>query len=99
MVVNVLNFLSLKELHDKCYRNRQHLTLDNRGKTYINKCGCFSCIRIFQADEILRYADGGETILCPYCTIDSVIVETKDIKVNLPILNRLYLHYFKSLEN
>lgn len=42
-----------------------------------NVCGCFSCKKIFQPNEIFNWCDEdnpkGSTALCPICYIDAVI--------------------------
>ena len=38
-------------------------------------CGCFYCCRLFSNKDapIEEWIDGGETALCPFCGIDSVL--------------------------
>lgn len=36
-------------------------------------CGCFFCLRTFRPWEIAAWTDEGDTALCPFCRIDSVI--------------------------
>lgn len=38
-----------------------------------NNAGCFKCLKIFPTNEVKDYTDNGETVLCPYCGIDSVV--------------------------
>jgi hypothetical protein len=38
-----------------------------------SQCGCFYCEKIFNPIEIVDWTDGGQTAICPYCGIDSVI--------------------------
>ena len=58
------------------------------------KCGCFSCGRIFDATEVEDYIDDGETALCPYCGVDSVIGDASGIELNPKLLNELNKMYF-----
>ena len=58
------------------------------------KCGCFSCGRIFDATEVEDYIDGGETALCPYCDVESVVGDASGIELNLIVLNELNKMYF-----
>ena len=37
------------------------------------ECGCFYCLKKFPPSEIKSWADKGETPLCPYCGMDSVL--------------------------
>ena len=41
-----------------------------------NRCYCFHCTRALSPAEITRYADDGETALCPHCGIDAVIPDS-----------------------
>lgn len=43
------------------------------------KCGCFYCLRMFNLDRIEDWIDDGETALCPYCGIDSVVPLTDNV--------------------
>jgi hypothetical protein len=36
-------------------------------------CGCFYCLKIFHPSEIKKFLEDEETVLCPYCEMDSVI--------------------------
>ena len=58
------------------------------------KCGCFSCGRIFDATEVEDYTDDGETALCPYCDVDSVVGDASGIELNPIVLNELNKMYF-----
>jgi len=52
-------------------------------------CGCFFCIRIYSKNEIVEWVDDGQTALCPYCEIDSVI---GDKIMNINISNLKYIN-------
>lgn len=39
----------------------------------IDYCSCYYCLKQFRKNEIKEWTDQGETALCPYCHIDSVI--------------------------
>jgi len=36
-------------------------------------CGCYFCMAVFDGGEVTKWADSGETALCPYCAVDSVL--------------------------
>jgi hypothetical protein len=59
-------------------------------------CGCFSCLDTFDSSEIVETCDNGQTVLCPYCGIDSVLHETKTRKITDTLLTQLYNRYFRS---
>lgn len=50
------------------------------------ECGCFHCLTVFPAAEVIDWADDGNTPLCPYCGSDAV-VEVTDL-VELMRLHR-----------
>lgn len=48
-------------------------------------CGCYHCGKIFTYPKDISeecFVDDGQTLLCPYCGIDSVIPPTTDIPFN-----------------
>lgn len=52
-----------------------------RNWTYIKastRCGCFHCLSMFDAREVVQWTDNGETALCPICGIDSVLSAPTD---------------------
>mgnify|MGYP003379225606 FL=1 len=62
-------------------------------------CGCFHCKRIFKSDRIgstdfIEEKSGGNTVVCPFCGIDSVIVESDDIKVTKELVLELNNYAF-----
>ena len=42
-------------------------------------CGCFHCLRTFEATSVIDWIDDGETPLCPFCGVDSVMLEVTDL--------------------
>lgn len=58
------------------------------------KCGCFYCLRIFDPKEIVRWTDGGETAICPYCDIDSIIGDSSGYPITKEFLDELYKFSF-----
>ncbi len=44
-------------------------------------CGCYNCNRIFRFKDIEDFWDDGETPVCPGCGMDTVVIETADMKV------------------
>ncbi|HYE26125.1 MAG TPA: hypothetical protein VEG32_13100 [Clostridia bacterium] len=45
------------------------------------RCGCYSCQRVFTFKDIAEFWDEGATPVCPFCGVDSVVVETADMEV------------------
>lgn len=42
-------------------------------------CGCFHCLRVYDAAEVIDWIDDGETPLCPYCGVDAVMIGVTDL--------------------
>jgi hypothetical protein len=40
------------------------------------------------------FTDWGETALCPYCGIDSVIGDASKIPLSEELLHEMYVHFF-----
>lgn len=80
MVVK-MNIYELLKLHKCATENRQELE-----KT--DKCGCFYCKHIYNPQEIKEWCDNQQTAICPYCGVDSVIVNPA--QEDLEILNKYY---------
>jgi hypothetical protein len=61
-----------------------------------NLCGCFYCLKTFKPQEIIEWTDEdnpkGETALCPFCEIDSVIGD----KTGFPIDDINFLEEMRS---
>jgi hypothetical protein len=77
--------------HDHSYRNRDEI---DRSEI----CGCFFCISIFSPLSITEWVhedDGiGQTALCPYCEVDSVIGSHSGFSITHPFLSLMYLSWF-----
>ena len=42
-------------------------------------CGCFHCLEVFEATEVIDWIDDGETPLCPRCGVDAVMIGVTDL--------------------
>jgi len=80
--------LNVKYPHQFCTKN-QDLLLKS------DKCGCFYCGKIFSPTLIEEWIDEGETALCPYCDIDSVIPEHEYYELNEKLLIEMGKHWFE----
>jgi hypothetical protein len=61
---------------------------------FANKCGCYSCLAVFDKKEIKEWTDGGETALCPRCSIDSVIAEGTGFDLSEENLRKANQYWF-----
>jgi len=57
-------------------------------------CGCFYCIAIFSPLEIKEWCDKGNTAICLYCGIDSVIGESSGFPITKEFLTKMHKHWF-----
>lgn len=54
------------------------------------ECGCFGCLAVFPAAEVIDWIDDGLTPVCPYCGSDALLPGPID-----PVeLMRLHLQRF-----
>jgi hypothetical protein len=59
-------------------------------------CGCFYCLRIFnpRRKKIRELIDSEQTVLCPYCGIDSVIGSDSGYPITPEFLKAMYDYWF-----
>lgn len=64
-----------------------------------DNCACFHCLKIFCPNEITEWIiendNQGETAMCPYCGIDSVVSSEWPFN-DTTFLKQMHSHYFKS---
>lgn len=78
--------LELREIHKHSSYHRKKLEASSQ-------CGCFCCKKIFSPTEIFDWIDGGQTAICPYCEIDSVI-GSDSIPITENLLNEMCMFWF-----
>lgn len=78
----------LKEHHYRCNGNREDLKIHERA-------GCFCCLKIFPASEVIHFVGDGYTAHCPKCDIDSVIVDDGVNEFSPELLSALQYEYFE----
>ena len=63
------------------------------------KCGCFCCGKIFDSSEIIEWAidRNGDTALCPYCGIDSVLPDSAGYPLTEEFLMKMHKRWFGNL--
>lgn len=60
----------------------------------VKKCGCFYCLKIFDPTLIKDWCDNGETAICPFCGIDSIIYDNKFYPVEESFLKKMKKQWF-----
>ncbi len=56
--------------------------------------GCYYCKRIFSPSEITEWTDDGNTAICPYCGVDSVIGESSGLPITTDVLEEMHRRWF-----
>ena len=79
----------LREAHKHSLSNREALR-----KSAL--CGCFYCLKSFPPTEIREWIHDkeGETALCPYCGIDSLIGDSSGYAVESAFLEDMKKYWF-----
>lgn len=57
-------------------------------------CGCFHCEQTYAADEIEDWTDGGQTAICPRCSVDAVLSSLTD-PLTADFLTRMHARWFE----
>lgn len=84
----------LEKKDDKLKDAHLH-TSQNRSEIECSKvCYCISCQTIFKPEEVTDYADGGETVICPFCDCDAVLGNGCGFKLTDDLLESLHNKYF-----
>lgn len=84
---------SLEEAHQFCSNNKPLLAKANR-------CGCFSCLKIFSPRLITDYIvadtpiDRDGTARCPFCGIDAVLAEGAAYPLTKTFLRSMQVRWF-----
>lgn len=71
------------------------MSLNNRTQVVkSNKCGCYYCCSIFNAEDVIFFVDEGTTALCPKCGVDAVIPDSIIVDLNYMLLEELKKYWF-----
>ena len=75
--------------HRHCMNNRAELGASDL-------CGCFFCRQLYRPQTIVKWVDrDGNTALCPFCGIDSVIGSASGYPMTPEFLSAMYDRWFK----
>lgn len=77
-----------KEIIKNSFKNKEEVMKSSY-------CGCYNCTKIFTPDMIVEYIDNGQTVVCPFCGIDSVLGSTMGYDFNLKFLTKLKKDIFE----
>lgn len=84
---------TLKAIHKHSFKNKEEV-LNSA------KCACFHCFRIYGPDEIDTFfteKDGRETVLCPYCLVDTVIGDASGYELTDELIDAMASYYLRGL--
>ena len=57
-------------------------------------CGCFYCLSTFPPSAITDWIDDGQTALCPFCPVDSVIGSASGYPITSEFLLIMHDYWF-----
>lgn len=78
--------MDIKIAHKFCTHNKESIAKSKN-------CGCFYCLEIFLAKEVVDFLAVKDTACCPKCTIDSVICDN-DVKFDRQFLQEMNKCWF-----
>lgn len=85
--------LTTKEL---CTYWHQYSISNKQNVLSSHKCGCFFCKKIFDSHLISEHYindKDGETAICPFCGVDSVLPDNK-VNLSVELLEDMYLYIY-----
>src|ERR1041384_7086559 len=82
---------SIIAAHARSIRHREEIL---SSETY----GCFCCWKVFPPSSIKTWADDGQTAICPFCCVDSVIGSASKFPINADFLAKMERHWFGLLK-
>lgn len=76
----------------------RNLSRGNYAALYIGKkCGCYYCCRIYEPHLVKSWCDkAGDTAICPFCGVDSVIPDTPEVPLTEKLLKDQNAFWFNS---
>ncbi|MDR2639346.1 MAG: cytoplasmic protein [Helicobacteraceae bacterium] len=82
----------LQKAHQESFANKAALAAQS-------KCGCFHCLKVFKPSEIVEWIEekSGQTAVCPYCGIDSVIGESAEREITADFLRQMNEYWFSGV--
>lgn len=80
-----MNKDKLIKIHTHCMANREELSK-------VDSCGCFYCLRTYTPKEIKEWIEdkAGDTAICPYCDVDSVLPESYEYELSKELLQEMH---------
>ena len=80
---------------DSKYESSHGHSINNKVEIEISKeCVCFYCARRFAPASIVEWTDGGQTAICPHCSIDSVIGDAAPYQLDAAFIAGMAKRWF-----
>lgn len=79
---------ALDKCHKHCFKNKLEITAST-------VCHCFQCKEQFSPSDIRKWADKGETAICPKCGVDSVIGDASGYDMTPALLHAMHEFWFE----
>ena len=57
-------------------------------------CGCYFCGHSFLPNDIREWTDGGQTALCPKCSVDSVLSDSQGVPLSEEFMKKAHRYWF-----
>ena len=61
-----------------------------------DRAGCYYCLTIYPANEVVQFLPLEDTALCPHCGIDSVLADQSPYELNAATLEELHEFWFRT---
>lgn len=104
ILANIRNYYGINKLRRNQNYSDKEMELFNKLHAYSsynrtlieksNKCYCFYCAKTMNSKEIVSYVEDGDTAVCPYCGVDSIIPDNVDKNIDDAVLNDMQKYWF-----
>ena len=84
-----MDFKDLEQAHEHSINNKVEIKKSEF-------CGCYHCKKIFKSTEVKDWLKdkNGDTVKCPYCSIDSVMGDASGYLITEELLNKMNKKWF-----
>lgn len=89
----------IEKVEDRLRDAHLHTFCNRNDIEHSKVCYCISCQTFFMPEEVVDYADGGQTGICPYCGCDAIIADGSGIKMSDRLFIDLHMRYFNFSTN
>lgn len=89
-----MTYEELAAAHKHCFKNKEEILASST-------LGCFYCLSIYDKFIICnaKWVDNNKTLVCPLCSIDSVIGDKSGYPITDEFLKQMHYRYFTPIKN